>query len=82
VQTKPAAGTRVRLTVDPLAVPAIANALAGFGPIPPHDLRRDAYIVKDTMDRKTYNKPDRVGIGPEDLGIAFGIALSDIEPVP
>lgn len=36
------------------------------------------YIVKDMMDRATYNKPDRVGIGPRDRGVAFGANLRDL----
>ena len=74
-------GTRVRLTVDPLAIGAISTALEGFGPIPSHDIRRETYVVKDLMARKTYNKPDRIGIGPADLGIAFGVALDQVEIV-
>ena len=36
------------------------------------------YVVKDLMSRKGYNRPERVGIGPEDRGIAFGVSLSDL----
>jgi len=39
------------------------------------------YVVKDLMDRVGYNRPERVGIGPEDRGIAFGVSLADIEVV-
>ena len=35
-------------------------------------------IVKDTMDRATYNKPNRIGVGPADRGVAFGVALARI----
>ena len=37
------------------------------------------YVVKDLMQRKGYDKPDRIGIGPLDRGVAFGVTLSDIE---
>lgn len=38
-------------------------------------------VVKDLMDRKTWNKPDRIGVGPLDRGIAFGVTLDEIEVV-
>lgn len=37
------------------------------------------YVVKDLMNRPRYDRPDRVGIGPVDRGIAFGVRLADID---
>lgn len=74
-------GTIVRLTVDPLTIPPIANALRGFGPIPPHDLRRDTYVVCDLMQRKTWNRPGEIGLKPADLEVAFSVTLDQIEVV-
>lgn len=35
-------------------------------------------VVKDLMQRATYNQPDRIGVGAPDSGLAFGVRLSDI----
>ena len=42
---------------------------------------RDIVVIKDKMDRKTYDRPDRIGVGPLDRGIAFSVALADIEAI-
>lgn len=45
---------------------------------------RPEYVVKDLFERKTYNKPGRLGIGPEAgpcKGMAWGIAFEDIKAV-
>ena len=47
----------------------------------PHPLWGDTVVVKDLMRRRGYDRPDRVGVGPADRGIAFGVALSDIEAI-
>lgn len=47
----------------------------------PHAVWGDTVVVKDLMDRGGYDKPDRVGVGPAHRGIAFGVALSDIEAI-
>lgn len=39
----------------------------------------EVMVVKDLMARKSWNKPDRVGVGPLDRGIAFGVGLDEIE---
>jgi hypothetical protein len=44
-------------------------------------LQRDTYVVKDLMTRKSYDRPDRVGIGPADIGVAFGVSLADLTVV-
>jgi hypothetical protein len=41
--------------------------------------RGQRYVVKDLMARKSYDEPGRIAIGPEDRGIAFGVALSELE---
>lgn len=38
-------------------------------------------VVKDLMQRANYNKPDRIGVGSPDNGLAFGVALADVEEV-
>ncbi len=76
-------GTVVRLTVDPLAINAIASHLDGrmARAIGSADLRRDTYVVKDLFARRNFNKPNEVGIGPSDRGVAFGVTLDQIELV-
>ena len=37
------------------------------------------FVVKDLFARRNYNKPDEVGIGPVDRGIAFSVRLDEIE---
>ena len=39
----------------------------------------EVYVVKDLMARKSWNKPNRVRIGPLDRGWAIGVQL---DPVP
>ena len=41
--------------------------------------RGQRVVVKDLMARKQYNIPTRVGVGPEDRGIAWGAELADLE---
>ena len=38
-------------------------------------------VVKDLMQRANYNKPDRIGVGSPDNGLAFGVALADVAEV-
>jgi hypothetical protein len=38
-------------------------------------------VVKDLMQRANYNKPDRIGVGSPDNGLAFGVSLADIAEV-
>lgn len=38
-------------------------------------------VVKDLMQRANYNKPDRIGVGSPDDGLAFGVALADVEAI-
>ena len=47
----------------------------------PHPRWGDTVVVKDLMRRRGYDRPDRVGVGPADRGIAFGVALEDIEAI-
>ena len=47
----------------------------------PHPLWGDTVVIKDLMDRRGYDRAERVGVGPADRGIAFGVALSDIEAI-
>jgi len=47
----------------------------------PHPLWGDTVVVKDLMDRRGYDRPDRVGVGPADRGITFGVSLADIEAI-
>ena len=47
----------------------------------PHPVWGSVVVIKDLMDRAGYDRPDRVGVGPADRGIAFGVALSDIEAI-
>jgi hypothetical protein len=35
-------------------------------------------VVKDLMQRGTYNKPTRIGVGSPTDGLAFGVELDDI----
>jgi len=37
------------------------------------------YVVKDLMERPEWNRPDQVGIGPLDRGVAFGARLEHLE---
>lgn len=39
------------------------------------------YVVKDLFDRKSFNEPYAVGIGPDDQGWALAVSLSEIEIV-
>ena len=39
---------------------------------------RETYIVKDLFTAGTRNHPTRVAIGPADIGVAFGVELSDL----
>ena len=43
--------------------------------------RDGTFVVKDLMQRQQYNKPDRIGVGPTDRGLAFGVSLADVEIV-
>lgn len=45
------------------------------------ECRRETYIVRDLFDRKNYNRPDSVGIGPADRGVAFRVRLDQITSV-
>jgi hypothetical protein len=47
----------------------------------PHPVWGGTVVVKDLMSRRTYDKPDRIGVGPADRGIAFSVALSDIDAI-
>jgi hypothetical protein len=47
----------------------------------PHPLWGSVVVIKDRMDRAGYSRPDRVGVGPADRGVTFGVALADIEAV-
>ena len=47
----------------------------------PHPVWGDTLVVKDLMDRPGYDRPDRVGVGPVDKGIAFGVSLADIAAI-
>jgi hypothetical protein len=38
-------------------------------------------VVKDMMQRATYYKPDRIGVGSPDDGLAFGITLDQIAEI-
>jgi hypothetical protein len=43
---------------------------------------RPEYVVKDMFERKTYNKPQQVAIGPASgpcKGLAYSVELSDIK---
>jgi len=44
-------------------------------------MARPHYVVADLMDRKNWNKPDSIGIKPENMGLAIGIKLTDIKAV-
>ena len=35
-------------------------------------------VVKDLMTRKNYNRPSRIGVGPEDRGIAWSVELDEV----
>lgn len=72
-----------------LAVPAKADLTVGsrvqfIGPLPdepfglPQRPRRPYYVVKDLCDRRTYDLPAAVGIGPADEGTAFRAYLVDL----
>jgi hypothetical protein len=39
-------------------------------------------VVKDLMDRPTYDKPNYVGVGPASHGLAFSVELNRIELMP
>jgi hypothetical protein len=47
----------------------------------PHPVWGDTVVVKDLMQRRTYDRPDQVGVGPAGRGIAFGVSLTDIEAI-
>ena len=40
------------------------------------------YVVKDLMQRKSYDRPGRIGIGPLDRDLARGVMLDQIEIAP
>lgn len=46
----------------------------------PHPTWGDTVVVKDLMQRKGLS-PTRIGVGPTDRGIAFGVELADIAEV-
>ena len=46
----------------------------------PHQTWGDTLVVKDLMQRKGCS-PTRIGVGPVDRGIAFGVELPDIESI-
>lgn len=39
------------------------------------------FVVKDLMQRRNFDKPDLIGVGPADRGIAFGVSLADVEAI-
>lgn len=41
--------------------------------------RAGVYVVCDLMNRKSFDKPGHVGIGPVNRGWAFDVALDEIE---
>lgn len=47
----------------------------------PHPVWGDTVVVKDLMNGRGYDRPDRVGVGPADRGVAFGVALTEIEAI-
>jgi hypothetical protein len=47
----------------------------------PHPTWGDEVVVKDLMQRKTFDRPGRIGVGPADRGIAFSVRLSDIAAI-
>ena len=47
----------------------------------PHPVWGDTVVVKDLMQRRSYDRADRVGVGPADQGVAFGVPLADIEAI-
>jgi hypothetical protein len=46
----------------------------------PHPTWGDTVVVKDLMQRRGCS-PTRIGVGPLDRGIAFGVELPDIESI-
>lgn len=38
----------------------------------------ETLVVKDLMQRKTFDMPNRIGVGPLDRGFAFGVTLDEI----
>lgn len=66
-----AKGTRVVLTDEAQA------RLAKVEPV----MVRESYIIKDLMERKNYNKPSHIGIGPDNMGLAWGISFADIAEI-
>ena len=66
-----AKGTRIVLTDEAQA------RLAKVEPV----MVRESYIIKDLMERKTYNKPGHIGIGPDNMGLAWGISFADIAEI-
>ena len=51
--------------------PDTHSARYGIGP----------FVVKDLFQRKTYDRPGEIAVGPEDRGIAWGIRLEDIDAI-
>jgi len=47
----------------------------------PHPVWGDTVVVKDLMNRKGFDRPDRIGVGPAHRGIAFGVALEDVAAI-
>jgi hypothetical protein len=47
----------------------------------PHPVWGHIVVVKDLMNRTGLDRPDRIGVGPPHRGIAFGVALSDVEAI-
>jgi hypothetical protein len=40
--------------------------------------RGQRLVVKDLMTRKNYDRPGRIGVGPEDRGYAFSVELDEV----
>jgi hypothetical protein len=47
----------------------------------PHPVWGDVVVVKDLMDRAGYGRPDHIGVGPSDRGVAFGVSLEEIDAI-
>ena len=47
----------------------------------PHPVWGDTVVVKDLLNRESYDRPDHVGVGPAHRGIAFGVALCEIDAI-
>ena len=80
-RTRGKGGTMVRISTDALDRRYTALSASTFFAPWADSIRYDDrtwFVVKDLFDRKSYDRPDHVGVGLPDSGLTFGVLLSDI----